>query len=72
MLPVNMAHSEMMSAPSSDEMYTRLMAIHRDACTTRRYEVSYYLLAGKASCVAPCRRLCSKAEWWPVEPRVRA
>jgi hypothetical protein len=22
------------------------MAIHRDACTTRRYEVSYYLLSG--------------------------
>jgi hypothetical protein len=34
-----------MSAPSSDEMYARLMAIHRDACTTRRYEVSYYLLS---------------------------
>jgi hypothetical protein len=34
-----------MSAPSSDEMYTRLLAIHRDACTTRRYEVSYYLLS---------------------------
>src|SRR5919198_238739 len=33
-----------MSAPSSDEMYTRLMAIHRDACATRRYEVSYYVL----------------------------
>jgi hypothetical protein len=34
-----------MSAPSSDEMYARLMAIHRDACTTRHYEVSYYLLS---------------------------
>jgi hypothetical protein len=34
-----------MSAPSSDEMYSRLMAIHRDACATRRYEVSYYLLS---------------------------
>ena len=32
-----------MSAPSSDEMYAKLMAIHRDACTTRHYEVSYYL-----------------------------
>ena len=34
-----------MSAPSSDEMYTRLMAIHHDACATGRYEVSYYLLS---------------------------
>ena len=34
-----------MSAPSSDEMYAKLMAIHHDACTTRRYEVSYYLLS---------------------------
>jgi hypothetical protein len=34
-----------MSTPSSDEMYTRLMAIHRDACSTERYEVSYYLLS---------------------------
>src|SRR5437016_6234439 len=34
-----------MSAPSSDEMYTRLMAIHRDARATGRYEVSYYVLS---------------------------
>jgi hypothetical protein len=34
-----------MSTPSSDELYTRLMAIHRDACATGRYEVSYYLLS---------------------------
>jgi hypothetical protein len=34
-----------MSAPSTDEMYTRLMAIHHDACTTRHYQVSYYLLS---------------------------
>jgi hypothetical protein len=34
-----------MSVPSSDEMYTRLMAMHRDACATGRHEVSYYLLA---------------------------
>ena len=34
-----------MSAPSSEDMYTRLMAMHRDACATGRYEVSYYLLA---------------------------
>jgi hypothetical protein len=34
-----------MSAPSSAEMYTRLMAIHRDDCATRRYEISYYLLS---------------------------
>jgi len=34
-----------MSAPSSDEMYSRLMAIHHDACTSRRYAVSYYLLS---------------------------
>jgi len=34
-----------MSAPSSDEMYAKLMAIHHDACTSRRYEVSYYLLS---------------------------
>ena len=33
-----------MSAPNSDEMYARLMAIHRDACATGRYEVSYYVL----------------------------
>ncbi|HKC74182.1 MAG TPA: hypothetical protein VKF37_08275 [Chloroflexota bacterium] len=33
-----------MSAPSSDEMYARLMAIHRDACATGHYEVSYYVL----------------------------
>jgi hypothetical protein len=26
-------------------MYTRLMAIHHDACTTERYAVSYYLLS---------------------------
>jgi hypothetical protein len=26
-------------------MYSRLMAIHHDACTTRRYAVSYYLLS---------------------------
>ena len=34
-----------MSAPGSDEMYTKLMAIHRDACASRRYEISYYLLS---------------------------
>jgi hypothetical protein len=34
-----------MSAPSSDEMYTRLRAIHRDACATGQYQVSYYLLS---------------------------
>jgi len=34
-----------MSAPSSDEMYGRLMAIHHDACTTSHYAVSYYLLS---------------------------
>src|SRR5438270_67241 len=34
-----------MSAPGSDEMYSRLMAIHHDACTTRHYAVSYYLLS---------------------------
>jgi hypothetical protein len=34
-----------MRAPSSDQMYTRLMAIHHDACATGRYEVSYYLLS---------------------------
>jgi hypothetical protein len=34
-----------MSALSSDEIYTRLMAIHQDACATGRYELSYYLLS---------------------------
>jgi hypothetical protein len=34
-----------MSAPSSDELYTRLMAIHRDACATGHHQVSYYLLS---------------------------
>jgi hypothetical protein len=34
-----------MSAPSSAEMYSRLMAIHHDACTIGRYAVSYYLLS---------------------------
>jgi hypothetical protein len=34
-----------MTPPSSEEMYTRLMAIHHDACATGRYEVSYYLLS---------------------------
>jgi hypothetical protein len=26
-------------------MYAKLMAIHHDACTSRHYEVSYYLLS---------------------------
>jgi uncharacterized lipoprotein YmbA len=34
-----------MSVPSSAEMYTRLMALHRHACATGRYDVSYYLLS---------------------------
>jgi hypothetical protein len=34
-----------MSAPRSDEMYTRLKEIHRDACASGRYQVSYYLLS---------------------------
>ena len=33
-----------MSAPNSAEIYTRPMAIHRDACATGHYEVSYYVL----------------------------
>jgi uncharacterized lipoprotein YmbA len=34
-----------MRALSGDEMYRRLMALHRHACATGRYDVSYYLLS---------------------------
>jgi hypothetical protein len=34
-----------MSVPSSDELYSRLMALHQDTCATGRYEVSYFLLS---------------------------
>ena len=40
-----------MSALSSEEVYTRLMAMHHDAGAAGRYDVSYYLLsAHDASC----------------------
>jgi hypothetical protein len=34
-----------MSALRSDELYSRLLALHQDACAAGRYEVSYYLLS---------------------------
>ena len=65
-----------MSAPSSDEMYARLMAIHRDACTTRRYEVSYYVLSAmlhlagemgdKARLLEIAREATKRRDWLAV------